>query len=164
MGSRWNSSAVVNQIAHEDKAASKITPQWPFGTDVSGFFANLKLPLMPDMAALMAAQQRNIEAMNQAYQVTQQSGQELTRRHMEIMQQTMVELRETMQSIASPETPQAKASKQAELLKNAYERAVTNMKEFSETIQHANAEALDVLNKRFVEAVNEVKTLADKTK
>ena len=144
--------------------ASKITPQWPFGTDFSEFFTKLKLPLMPDMEALMAAQQRNIEALTQAYQVTQQSGQELARRHMEIMQRTMVELRETMQSIASPEPPQAKASKQAELLKKAYERAVTNMKELSETIQHANAEATEVLNKRFVEAVDEIKALADKTK
>ena len=61
----------------------KTTSQWPFGPDLSGFFAKLKLPLMPDMEALMAAQRRNIEALTQAYQVTQQSGQELARRHME---------------------------------------------------------------------------------
>ena len=140
----------------------KPTVRSPFDTDFARFFADLKLPPMPDLGALMAAQQRNIEALTEAYNVTMQGGQEVARRHMEIMRQTMAELGETMRSIGNPDAPGDKASKQVELAKRGYERAVANMKELSETIQHVNAEAVEVLNKRFVEAINEVKTMTEK--
>jgi phasin family protein len=83
---------------------------------------------------------------------------------MEIMQQSMAELTEAVRAMSSVEAPQAKAAKQAELLKQAYERAVANMKEISDLIQHSNAEAVKLLNARFVEAMDEVKALADKSK
>jgi phasin family protein len=60
------------------------------------------------------------------------------------------------------EGPQAKAAKQAEMLKLAYERAVTNMQELRDLIQQSNAEALALINQRFVEAMDEVKALAQK--
>lgn len=131
----------------------------PFENDFTKLFANLKLPFMPNMDALMAAQRRNIEAMTQAYQVTLQGGQEVARRHMEIMQQATAGLSETMRSIAGSGTPQEKASRQADLLRKTYEQAMSNMREMSETIQHTNAGALELLNQRFTEAMNEVKAL-----
>jgi phasin family protein len=75
------------------------------------------------------------------------------------MQQTMAELADTMRTLATAEAPQAKAAKQAELLKLAYERAVTNTRELSDLIQRSNGEALSLLNHRFTEAMDEVKTL-----
>jgi phasin family protein len=81
---------------------------------------------------------------------------------MEIMQSSMAELTEGMKSLAGTEAPQAKAAKQAELLKLAYEHSVANMKELGDLIQRANAEALGLLHARFVEAMDEVKLLAEK--
>jgi phasin family protein len=81
---------------------------------------------------------------------------------MEIMQQSMAEMTEAMKSLASAEGPQAKAAKQAEMLKHAYERAVANMQEMRDLIQQSNAEALALINQRFVEAMDEVKSLAEK--
>ena len=69
---------------------------------------------------------------------------------------------EAMKSLASAEGPQAKAAKQAEMLKHAYERAVANMQEMRDLIQQSNAEALALINQRFVEAMDEVKSLAEK--
>ena len=68
------------------------------------------------------------------------------------------------QPAGAMETPQIKAAKQAELLKQTYERAVANMKEISDLIQHSNAEAVKLLNARFSEAMAEVKALAEKSK
>jgi phasin family protein len=62
----------------------------------------------------------------------------------------------------STETPQAKAAKQAELLKRAYERAVSNTKELSDLITRSNGEAIGLLNRRFTEAMDEVKLLVSK--
>ena len=83
---------------------------------------------------------------------------------MEMMQGSMAELTEAMKALASTDTPQAKAARQAELLKQAYQHAVAHMKELSDLIQQSNAEALALLNSRFVEAMDEVKTLAGKAK
>ena len=80
------------------------------------------------------------------------------------MQQNMAELTEAVRALSSVEAPQAKAAKQAELLKQAYERAVANMKEIGDLITHSNAEAVKLLNNRFAEAMDEVKALADQSK
>ncbi len=110
----------------------------------------------------MGAYRRNIEVLSAANRVALEGAQAVARRHMEIMQQTMAEMTETMTALSASTSPQAKAAKQAELLKRAYERAVANTKELSDLIQHANGEALSLLNGRFLEAVEEMKTLIHK--
>jgi len=127
-------------------------------------FADLKLPAMPDGEALLTAHRRNLEAFSAANRVALEGAQALAKRHMEIMQQTMAELGESLRALSAAEAPQAKAARQAELLKSAYERAVTNTRELGDLIQRANGEALGVLNHRFTEAMDEVKTLIEKAK
>lgn len=126
-------------------------------------FADMKAPGMPDMDALMAAHRRNLETLTAANRVALEGAQAVARRNMEIMQQTMTELTDGMRQIATGDAPQARAAKQAEMLKSAYERAVANMKEISDLIQKSNGEALGLLNTRFAEAVDEVKQLTAKT-
>ena len=139
------------------------TASKPFADmDFSKFFADMKLPALPDMEILMAAHRRNMEALSAANRVALEGAQAVARRHMEIMQQSMSDLTETMRTIATTEGAQAKAAKQAEMLKVAYERAVNNMRELSELIQRSNSEAMSVINKRFAEAMDEVKALIEK--
>ena len=130
-----------------------------FGKMLSG----AKLPAAPGMEALLAVQKRNMEAFSAANRIAIEGAQTVARRHMEIMQQTMAELGETMRAMTSTEAPQAKAATQTELLKRAYEHAVANTKEMGDLIQHANSEALEQLNHRFVEAMDEMKTLLAKS-
>lgn len=132
-------------------------------SDPMRFFRDLKLPAMPDMEAVLSIYRRNTEVLSQASRVALEGTQTVAKRHMEILQQTMAELTENMKALTAIESPQAKAAKQAELMKRAYERAVANTKELSDLIQHANSEALGLLNKRFVETMDEVKALMEKT-
>jgi len=127
-------------------------------------FADMKLPALPDMEAFVSASKRNMETLTAANRVALEGAQAVARRHMEIVQQNMAELTEAMRAMSSVEAPQAKAAKQAELLKHSYERAVANMKEIGDLIQHSNAEAMKLLNDRFTEAMDEVKAMADKSK
>ena len=127
-------------------------------------FADMKLPAVPDMEAFVSASRRNMETLTAANRVALEGAQAVARRHMEIVQQSMAEMTEAVRAMSSVEAPQAKAAKQAELLKQAYEHAVANMKEISDLIQHSNAEAVKLLNARFVEALDEVKALAEKSK
>lgn len=132
-------------------------------TDFSKLFADMKLPALPDMENFVAASRRNMETLTAANRVALEGAQTVARRHMEIMQQNMAELTEVIRAMSTMEAPQAKAAKQAELLKTAYERAVGNMKELGDLIQQSNAEAVKLLNNRFTEAMDEIKLLADKS-
>jgi phasin family protein len=127
-------------------------------------FVDMKLPAMPDMEIFVSASRRNLETLTAANRVALEGAQAVARRHMEIVQQSMGELTDAMRSLSSVEAPQAKAAKQAELLKLAYERAVGNMKEIGDLMQHSHAEAMKLLNNRFTEAMDEVKALADNSK
>ena len=131
--------------------------------DFTRLFATMKMSAMPDMEAFVAANRRNMETITAANRVALEGAQAVARRHMEIMQQGMTEMTEAMRSMALPDAPQEKAAKQAELLKQAYEHAVANMKELGDLIQRSNAEAMALLNHRFVEAMEEVKALAVKS-
>jgi phasin family protein len=128
--------------------------------DFTKIFAEMKLPALPNMDAFVAASRKNMETLSAANRIALEGAQAVARRHMEIMQQSMAEVTEAMKALSSLDAPQAKAAKQAELLKTAYERAVANMKELSDLIQHSNGEALALINQRFVEAMDEVKALA----
>ena len=124
--------------------------------------ASMKAPAMPDMEALMSAHRRNLETLSAANKVALEGAQAIARRNMEIMQQTMSELTEGMRHFGATETPQARAARQADMLKSAYERAVATMQEISGLIQKSNGEALGLLNNRFAEAIDEVKLLVSK--
>jgi phasin family protein len=117
---------------------------------------------VPGFEALTAAHRRNIEAITTANRIALEGAQAVAKRHMEIVQQTISEMTETVRSLTTAEAPQAKAARQAELLKQAYERAVANTREISDLIQRSNSEALETLNKRFAEAMDEVKALMEK--
>ena len=131
--------------------------------DMTKMFADMKMPGMPDSSALMDAYKRNLEVMSAANKIALEGAQAVAKRHMENMQQTMSELSENLRGMAGTQSPSDKATRQTELLKRAYERAVANTKELADMIQHANGEALALLNKRFVEAMEEAKTLLAKT-
>lgn len=131
-------------------------------TDFTKLFADLKFPSMPDMEAFVSASRRNMETLTAANRVALEGAQAVARRHMEIVQQNMSELTEAVRALSASEAPQAKAAKQAELLKQGYERAVANIKEIGDLIQQSNNEALTLLNHRFTEAMDEIKLLAEK--
>jgi phasin family protein len=142
-----------SEAMHQTKGAAE---------DFTRMFSEMKLPAVPDMQALLAAHRRNMETFSAANRIALEGAQAVAKRHMEIMQQTMAELSETMQALASPgDAPQAGAARQTDLVKRAYERAVANTREISELIQRSSGEALELLNKRFVEAMDEVKALVE---
>ena len=127
--------------------------------DFGKLFADMKLPAIPGAEALLAAHRRNFEALSAANRIALEGAQVVAKRNMEIMQQTMTELAETMRAMAAADGGEA-----AERLKAIYERAVANIREVSDLIQRSNGEALGPLQKRMSEAMDEVKTLVEKAK
>lgn len=138
------------------KAAPKSDP------DFARAFGAMRLPAMPDMEVVVGAYRKNLEALSEANRVALEGAQAVARRHMEIMQQTMTDLTEQLRGVSAHDSPQVRATRQAELLKHAYESAVANMRDLGDLIQRANHEAVETLNHRFSEAMDEMKTLIDK--
>ncbi len=133
-------------------------------TEMTRRFTEMRFPTMiPDSSALLAAHRRNMEVLSNANRLALEGAQAVARRHMEIMQQTMTELSEHVRELAVSESPQAKAARQADLVKKSYERAVANIRDLSDLIQRSNGEALHVLSERFTEAMGEIKTLLEKS-
>ena len=147
----------------ENPFAQAMTQAKTAAEDFTRMFTEMKLPPVPDGEALMAAHRRNLEALSAANRIALEGAQAVAKRHMEIMQATMAEVSEQIRALSSTETPSAKAARQAELLKQAYEHAVQNAKELGDLIQRANAEAIGTLNHRFAEAMDEVKQLVAKS-
>lgn len=138
--------------------APKTSPEM----DIMKMLSDFRLPVMPDMESLAAAQRRNFEALSAANRVALEGAQAVARRHMEILQHSMAQMTNAMQSVSAEATPQEKAAKQAEMLKATYGQAVSNIQEIADLIQKSNGEALSLLNKRFAEAMDEVKGLMAK--
>jgi phasin family protein len=133
-------------------------------TDLMRMLSDFRMPAMPDVESLAAAQRRNFEALSAANRIALEGAQAVARRHMEILQQSMAELTDAVRTASAPGgSPQDKASSQAELVKATYGRAVSNMQEIADLIQKSNGEALALLNTRFAEAMDEVKGLIAKS-
>ncbi len=166
MGADATRAAKVTMEAGANAAQSMSNTMNSLGSNAMGeftrMFSEMKVPPMPDMEALMSAHRRNLETLSAANRVALEGAQAVARRNMEIMQQTMSELTDGMRSFAAGEPPQVRAVRQADMLKASYERAVSNMQEIGGLIQKSNGEALGLLNKRFTEAVDEVRLLVEK--
>lgn len=125
-------------------------------------FTSMKMPAMPDFQAFADTQRRNLEALTTANKLAMEGAQAVARRNMEIIQQAMGEMTQAMQTLTAEGAPQDKMAQQTEMMKSAYERAIANMREIADLIQKSNGEALQVLNRRFTEAMDEVKAMVAK--
>jgi phasin family protein len=132
--------------------------------DLKKVFGEMKLPAMPDIDVVLATHRRNLEALSEANRVALEGAQAVARRHMEIMQSTMAGLTETLKDLSASDGPATRASKQTDLLKQAYENAVSNTRELGDLIQKSNTEAMQKLNQRFSEAMSEMKDVFHKKK
>lgn len=127
-----------------------------FDVDVTKVMADFRIPGF-DIEALLAAQRRNIEAVTAANQLAVEGVQAVLRRQAEILRVTVEETSSVISDILAAGSPEEKVSKQAELVKTAFEKALAHLKELSEMIAKSNGEAADILNKRVSEGLDEVK-------
>ncbi len=139
-------------------ARSPKTPHEAF----TAAFGEMKMPHAPDVDALMATHRRNLEVLAEANRLAMEGAQAMLKRQAELAQQAMGAFTEGLQQLATAEAPNAKAARQAKLMKEAYERTVRNAKEMADLISRANSEALNLLNRRIGEAMEEVEALLSK--
>jgi phasin family protein len=111
---------------------------------------------------LASAQRRNFEAVAAATQVAAESWLTVYRRQVEILTEAAVEGTNGLQHLWSPGTPDEKLAEHADALKATFEKGLTNLREVSQILAKANAEATDVLAKRVTESLVEMKGVVAK--
>ena len=119
-------------------------------------------PTGVDVESIVASQRRNIEALTAANQLAVEGLQAVMRRQAEIVRASLEEAGGYVNQIATAGTPEEKAAKQAELIKLAFEKSLSNAKELAELVAKSNSEAAEVLSRRVSESLDEVRTAIGK--
>jgi phasin family protein len=117
-----------------------------------------------DFGAIFDMQRKNIEAFTAASQTFTQGLQTVAKRQSEIARQQV----EQFQSLLTTAAPTAKVEdnlvKQADLVKAAYEKNVSNARELQDILTKVTTEASDILSRRVVASLDEIKSVAQKPK
>lgn len=129
--------------------------------DPSKLIGEFKVPGV-DVEAVVSSQRRNLEALSQANQLAIEGMQAVARRQAEIFRQMMEEASQAMKDIMTAGSPEDKAGRQTELAKEAFKRAIANMRELAEMVAKSQGEAFDVINKRVTDSLDELKGLMAK--
>lgn len=120
------------------------------------------LPAAPfDLKLAMEAQRKNIQALMQANQMAVQNWQAMAQRQAEIVSQFVQDNSSLARETMTESTPQDKFSKQAEILKKACENSMLNSQELLEMMRKSTFETAEVINKRLVDSLSELKSSAN---
>ena len=122
-----------------------------------------KLPSV-DIDKLIAAQQKNIEAVAEANRVAVDGIQALARRQVEVLQETMKEASQAVSSLSKAGSPAELAAKEAELGTSAFEKSVATMREMAEILVKSSQEATDKINARVAASLDEIRSLGSPAK
>ena len=110
-----------------------------------------------DSKVLIDAQRKNVEAVTRANQVALEGAKAIMQRQVEILRQAMDESSKAVRELTKPGEPTEKWATQAELVKEAYELGLANLRELAEMGTKSNTEAADVLSHRFADGLEELK-------
>jgi len=115
-----------------------------------------------DADAVLAAQQKNMEALIEANQVVIAGYQDLYKRQVALFEAAVAETKDKLAGFQGQALTADQATRNVEALKAAFEKAATDVKELAELAQKANAGAFEIVKARAEEAVAEFQTAAEK--
>ncbi len=130
-------------------------PTQPFG-DVTAMMAQFKMPGV-DMAAIVEARRKDIEALMAANAASFESMQALARKQTEMLSEAMQGMQDAAKSFAGGGT--ADAGKQGEVVRKGFEKTLANMKELAEMTRHAQTDAMTRITQRATHQMQDLKAL-----
>ncbi len=129
-----------------------------FDMDVTKYMAQFKVPAM-DVDALMASYRKNIEAVTAANQCALEGVGALVRRQAEIARESIESYTNAVSELLAEGSVEEKASRQAELARQSYDRAISNVRELGDMLARTGNEAFGLLNERVREGFGEMQDL-----
>jgi phasin family protein len=134
-----------------------------FTEELTSKLKDYRLPGI-DFDAVVASQRNNVEALAKASRAAFEGAQAVAKRQAEILQETMNQTAKSFGTLAEAGSPSEVAAKQAELAKEAFEKAVGNMRELADMVTKAQQGAIDTMSGRISQSLDEIKQTALKMK
>lgn len=119
------------------------------------FGQNLNLP-RPDIEATMDFHRRNLQAWQQAVQVSSAGAQKAMDRQREQLQETMQEMADLVQGMSRGDASKTMRD-QMEFARHSFEQAMRNTAEMGEIARDSGAESFEILRKRMEESMQEIR-------
>jgi phasin family protein len=124
--------------------------------DIRKLMEQFRMPGV-DMDALMEGRRKDIEAVVAANRQAFEGMQLLAQRQGEMLREAMTEWQAASQELLKARDPGEIQTRQAELAKQALDRALANMRELAEMATRSQSQAWEVVNRRFHENLEELK-------
>jgi phasin family protein len=140
------------------------TQNSPFAFDaekLKELFSFAKLPGV-DTDAMLAAQQKNVDAMVEANKVVTAGYQDLYKRQIALFEAAVAQAKDKVNAAQGQSPTVDQVTQNVEAMKAAFEKAASDVKEFAEVAQKANTGAFEIVKARAEEAVAEFKAAAGK--
>ena len=127
--------------------------------DAASFTQAFKLPGF-DVKTVLDIQRRNVEALTAANQTIAQGLQTVVQRQGEIARQSVKQLQDLASFKPSSASVRETLVKRIDLTKTSYEKSVANARELGDIVAKVGTEAADILSRRVVASLDEVKAAA----
>lgn len=130
----------------------------PFG-DLTKMIEQFKLPGV-DIAALVEARRKDIEALVEANKAAYASMQALASKQTEVLTQTMQGLQDAAKGMAGG-AGTSDPVKQADVVRGACEKALADMKELADLARNAQSDAMAHLTQRAAQSMQEIQRMTN---
>jgi len=113
-----------------------------------------------DVTTILDIQRRNVEALSAANQTIAQGLQTGVRRQGEIARQSVKQFQDLLSVKPSSTSVEETLVKQIDVAKTSYEETMADARELSDLVAKVGSEAVDILSRRVVASLDEVKAAA----
>jgi phasin family protein len=131
---------------------------FPKLVDATKMMAGFKVPTL-DFPAIMDMHHKNVAAITAIQHTAYANMQTMAKQQSEWMQQAFAQGSQALSAAMSGSTPTEKLKQQAEFTKDVIEKNTANAQHALETISKCNSEALDIINNRMCESMEEMSAL-----
>jgi phasin family protein len=132
---------------------------FPFAnTDLTKMWVNFELPSL-SIGALLEAHRKNAAALTSANQVVFDGLKTLAQRQGDLFKTTVDDYSKVTSDVLAGASFEERAAKQADAAQHIYVSSVAHFRELSDTAVKANVTAVDILNARVTEALDEFRAL-----
>ena len=139
-------------MAYESKPENN-----PFG-DITQMMQKFSIPGM-DMAPIMESRRKDMEALVAANKATFEAMQALAQKQTQIMTEAMQGIQESAKGMVSAGVGSPNAGKQADFVRNAYQKALADMTGLAEMARKSQTDAMAGITARATQSVQEMKAL-----
>jgi phasin family protein len=126
--------------------------------DVTKLFQQFKVPGV-DMEAIAESRQKDMQALVDANKAAQEAMQALVRKQTEVLTQAMEEIQGSAKALAAGGNVASDPAKQTELVRDAYQKALADMKELADMARKSQTDALAIISQRAMQSLEEMKKM-----